>query len=115
MISTEAVKEILATYKKHGWALRRVLLSPEFRRQIGDEAENLFPGVELRDADLDAAWFSRQSRKDSVAWEVRRLGPLPFALVEVVDADLPAEELENILTDAEERLRQSGLKPKLAG
>ena len=115
MISTDAIKEILATYKKHGWVLRRVLLSPGLKRQIGTEAETLFPGVELKDTDLDAAWFSRQSRKDSVAWEIRRLGPLPFALIEVVDADLPAEELENVLSDAEERLRQSGVKPKLAG
>ena len=115
MISTDAIKEILATYKKHGWVLRRVLLSPGLKRQIGNEAETLFAGVELKDTDLDAAWFSRQSRKDSVAWEIRRLGPLPFALIEVVDADLPAEELENVLSDAEERLRQSGVKPKLAG
>ena len=115
MISTDAIIEILSTYKKHGWILRRVLLSPVLKGQIGNEAETLFPGVELSDSDVDAAWFSRQSRRDSVAWELRRLGPLPFALVEVVEADLPAQELENVLSDAEERLRQSGLKPKPAG
>ena len=112
MIDSDAVKEILETYKKHGWVLRRVLLSPEFKGQIGDEVDTLFPGGEIRDADVDAAWFSRQSRKDSVAWELRRLGPLPFALVEVVDTDLPTEELEEILSHAEERLRQSGIKPR---
>ena len=112
MISPDAIEEILATYKKHGWVLRRVLLSSELKTKLGDEAKTLFPGVELRDADLDAAWFSRQSRKDSVAWEVRRLGPLPFALVEVVNTDLPVDELEEVLSDAEERLRQSGIKPR---
>ena len=115
MIGTDTIIEVLATYKKHGWVLRRVLLSPGLKAQIGDEAETLVPGVEIRNSDLDAAWFSRQSRKDSVAWELRRLGPLPFALVEVVDAEMPAAELENVLSDAEERLRQSGLKPRSAG
>jgi hypothetical protein len=110
VIGTDTIREVLATYKKHGWLLRRVLLSPGLKAQTGDETETLFPDVEVKDSDLDAVWFSRQSRKDSVAWELRRLGPLPFALVEVVDAELPPEDLESVLSDAEERLRQSGLK-----
>lgn len=111
MIGTDTIIEVLATYKKHGWVLRRVLLSPGLKVQVGDEAESLFPDAKLIDSDLDAAWFSRQSRPDSVAWELRKLGPLPFALVEVVDADLPAESLESVFSETEERLRQSGLKP----
>jgi len=115
MIDTDAIREVLATYQKHGWILRRVLLSPGLKKQVADESRTMFPNAEIVDSDLDAAWFSRQSRKESVAWELRRLGPLPFALVEVVDADLPAEDLENVLSDAEERLRQSGLKPRATG
>ena len=115
MIGTDTIKEVLATYTKHGWVLRRVLLSPVLKAQVIDDAKELFPDAEIVDSDLDAAWFSRQSRKDSVAWELRRLGPLPFALVEVVDTDLPADELENVLSDAEERLRLSGLKPRPSG
>ena len=112
MIGTDTIREVLSTYKKHGWALRRVLLSPGLKAQVGDEAKRLFPDVEVKDSDLDALWFSRQSRKDSIAWELRRLGPLPFALVEVVDAELPSEDLESVLSDAEGRLRQSGLEPR---
>jgi len=112
VIGTDTIREVLATYKKHGWVLRRVLLSPELKAQIGDEANTLFPDVQVKDSGLDAVWFSRQSRKDSIAWELRRLGPLPFALVEVVDAELRSEVLESVLSNAEERLRQSGLKPR---
>jgi hypothetical protein len=115
MIGPDAIKEIIATYEKHGWILRRVLLSAEMKNHIGSELQALFGGAALIDSDISAAWFSRQSRRDSVAWELRRLGPLPFALVEVVDAGIQPEELEEVLTQTEDRLRESGVKPRTGG
>jgi len=115
MIGTETIREIIATYEKHGWILRRVLLSPELKRQLGAELGTLFSDATLVDSDINGVWFSRQSRQDSVAWELRRLGPLPFALVEVVDADILPEDLEDVLSETEERLRESGIKPRPPG
>ena len=34
MIETDSISEILAVYKKHGWTLRRVLLSAELSSKL---------------------------------------------------------------------------------
>jgi hypothetical protein len=115
MIDAASIREIIATYAKHGWTLRRVLLSAELKKRIATEITGLFDDAVLIDSDINAAWFSRQSRPSSVAWELRRLGPLPFALVEVVDINLPPDELENVLSEAEDQLRQTAFKPRTNG
>lgn len=107
MIEPQEISEIIATYKKHGWALRRVLLSAGARNTLADRLEVLFPEVDVVDSDLDAAWFSRQSRPGFVAWELRRFAALPFALVTNVPAEATADELETALAATENSLRQS--------
>ena len=61
------------------------------------------------DSDLDALWFSRRSKPDSEAWELRRLSALPYALVAVVSIPIDDDELESTLDQvvAEMREKQS--------
>ncbi|MFN6963909.1 MAG: hypothetical protein ACK4S4_09100 [Pyrinomonadaceae bacterium] len=110
MIEPDTIREIVDTYARHGWELRRVLLSASLKRELADEAARLFAGVRIVDSDLDAAWFSRQSRPDSVAWEIRRLGNLPFALVTSVAGDAGPDELEAALSETQQRLRETSRK-----
>lgn len=101
MIEAAAISEILTQYKKHGWTLRRVLLSQKLREKLSPAAPDVFGEVEIIDSSLDAAWFSRRSKPEFEAWEIRHLSSTPFALVEVLENSFSAEQAVEILTNAE--------------
>lgn len=104
MIDQAAIAEIVATYRKHGWVLRRVLLSADLKRRLGESIDELFGEVAVSDSDIDAAWFSRPP-KEGVAWEIRHLSETPYALLETLDENGPDFELE--LQEVESRLREN--------
>lgn len=102
MTGPDEIGEIVATYQKHGWLLRRVLLSAALKTSLGSQADTLFGDVPLINASQDAAWFSRPPGPGGVAWEIRYLGGVPFALLENIDeAD---EGFEGALKAVESRL-----------
>ena len=105
MLEASAIAEIIATYQKYGWVLRRVLLTDESSRELQDVKNSLFGNVAIIDSGIDAAWFSRPPKNGGVAWEIRYLGNIPFALLENVDED--DEQFENILAAVELRLRET--------
>ncbi len=104
MINIDTISETIATYKKHGWILRRVLLSAALSGRIDRSRSTLFGNVEVFDSDIDAAWFSRQPTSGEAAWEIRFLGETPVALVERIDEFDP--DFENHLKAVEGRLRE---------
>ena len=101
MIEASAVAEIVAQYEKHGWTLRRALLSPESRKAFA----GLLKTVSVDESDIDAFWFSRQSKADRIAWELRRLSALPFALVAVVSSTATDDEVEQTLAQVVDEMR----------
>lgn len=103
MIDIDAIPDIVATYKKHGWLLRRILLSGKTKAKVADAL--VLDDVKIVDAEIDAAWFSRPPGKGRVAWEIRYLGDPPFALLESIDETAP--DLEHLLRDVECRLIES--------
>lgn len=105
MIRAQQIAEILSLYRKHGWNLRRVLLSDALKNSLPDSLEKLFGAAEVVSAEIDAAWFSRPSKADQEAWELRRLSENPFALVEIFDPEDDAEIREETLREIEARLR----------
>jgi len=102
MIAAEEIEEILSLYHKHGWILRRVLLSAKLDQKLGDKKDALFGEVAVTTFKIDAAWFSRPPQKGGVAWEIRHLGIPPFALLEKVDESDP--DLETTLHAVQQRL-----------
>lgn len=102
MIDAAAVGEIIAQYEKHGWIPRRALLSAKglnaWKQAVGE--------IEILDSDIDAIWFSRKSKPDTEAWELRRLSELPFALIAVVSVTADAEEVESTLSQVVEEMRE---------
>lgn len=101
MITPEQFCEIVATYERHGWLLRRVLLSAETRKRL-----TAFPtDVDIIDSDIDVAWFSRPPKAGEISWEIRSLGATPFALVEFVDEDSP--DFEHVLESVKQRMTDS--------
>ena len=105
MIKAQTIAEILSLYKKHGWNLRRVLLSDGLRVNITDALQDLFGGAEIVSSKLNAVWFSRPSKNGAEAWELRRLNDAPFALVEVFESGIEDEDREEILRETETRMQ----------
>lgn len=105
MIKAGQIAEILSLYKKHGWILRRVLLSDALQKNLADSPAELFGAAEIRASAIDAAWFSRVSKAGQEAWELRSLGETPFALMEIFDDEDEDEIREETLAEVESRLK----------
>ena len=105
MIKAGQIAEILSLYKKHGWILRRVLLSDSLKKNLADAMENLFGDAEIRSSEIAAAWFSRKSKAEQETWEIRRLSETPLALQEIFDDEDEVEIREETLKEVEERLK----------
>ena len=99
MNQMDRIKEILATYQKHGWQLRRLLLVPETRAEVNND-EPTFAGAKVDDAGVDALWFSRPSVGKREAWELRLIAETPYALFETFEAD----ELEEAREEARQEM-----------
>ena len=110
MNQRDRIKEILATYQKHGWQLRRVLLVPESRDTISENDELTFEGARVDDANVDALWFSRPSAGRREAWELRLVAETPYALFETFAADEPEEAHEEVRRGMEARMSEFTLR-----
>lgn len=106
MIDPAAITDIFSLYKKHGWTVRRILITPELEKALAATQNNLLQAVEKRSSDINAAWFSRASDADRETWELRLLGSTPFALLDVIDKSASETEREEALTRIEERMRE---------
>lgn len=106
MTNPDSIRETIALYEKHGWSLRRVLLSQELSARLGADISDLFKGIRVIPSDLDAMWFSRRSRPNQEAWELRSLGSTPFALVEVVHDTAGDDEREEVLSRTEKKIKE---------
>ncbi len=107
MIDAEKAREILKQYEKHGWTLRRVLLSgaPEDFSSL----ENLF-GAPVVSSAINALWFSRAAANGGEAWELRRLSVAPFALVKVFGAADDETTREKIRRETETEMENGKRK-----
>lgn len=105
-MDNKQISEIISLYKKHGWNLRRVLLSSNLARGLGDGAYGIFGDAKIVESDIDAAWFSRSARPGNETWELRRLSNEPFALCEVFSEEDEEETREEVMYEMESKLRQ---------
>lgn len=104
MIERDGIVSILDQYEKHGWKLRRVLLSGDTGEADLQIANALFDGAELRDSEIDAAWFTRSSHPGLTAWELRHLSTTPYALLETIRDGTPDNEIDAVLNRTEAKL-----------
>jgi hypothetical protein len=98
------ISEIVATYKRHGWTLRQVLLRPESKAAAAETSS--LDGAEIRDADFNALWFSRPSHEKREAWELRLISEQAYALFEAFEADELSEDREDARREMENRMRE---------
>ena len=105
MISAGTISEIVGVYEKHGWLLRRVLLSSRLKAELAAAGEDIFRDVGIADSDIDAAWFSRPPSDGGVPWEIRHLSDSPYSLLENIDENDAG--FEDALKAVEDRLRKN--------
>ncbi|HEX8177437.1 MAG TPA: hypothetical protein VF543_20275 [Pyrinomonadaceae bacterium] len=98
--------EIIANYRRHNWALRRVLLRPATRAEMGDASAVIFEDAPVEESEIDALWFARPSQAGREAWELRLVAETPYALFETFEPDEPEEEREELRREMEARLRE---------
>ncbi|HEY3037101.1 MAG TPA: hypothetical protein VGJ66_00105 [Pyrinomonadaceae bacterium] len=104
----DLIKDIVGTYQKHGWRLRRVFLRPETRAELEAEfASDPLPldGLQIEEGAVDGLWFSRPSYEKREAWELRLLAENPFALFETFEKGETEEQREEVRREMEARLR----------
>lgn len=105
MRKTGLFMEVAATYRKHGWELRSVLLQPATRAEFESHAPELLTNITVRDAEVDALWFSRPSHNNREAWELRLLAQTPYALFETFEPEETEEERNEVKQEMEARMR----------
>jgi len=106
MPSLELFKEIIATYQRHGWELKRVLLKPPTRSDLTALAAGLFNEAGVIEAEMDALWFARPSHAGREAWELRLVAEQPYALLEAFESDESEEEREEARLEMEHQMRE---------
>ncbi len=104
--SLELFKEIISTYQRHGWELKRVLIKPATRSDLNEQAVGLISQASLIDAEFDALWFARPSNAGREAWELRLLAEHPYALFAAFEADETEEEREEARLEMEHQMRE---------
>jgi len=107
MNTLEQIREILATYSKHGWRLKRLLLTREARALLNESEQDIFADApEVEDSPINALWFARPSHAGREAWELRLVAETPYALFETFEADEEEEEREEVRREMEARMRE---------
>ncbi|MEP6944539.1 MAG: hypothetical protein ABJA02_01385 [Acidobacteriota bacterium] len=102
MMAATLLGEIAAVYHKHGWMLRRVLVSPKSRESFSISADSVGDAPVLT-SDIDALWFSRQPKPGGVPWEIRHLSTEPYSLIFTIDEF--DDGFEDSLASGEEQFR----------
>ncbi len=104
MDTKELLQDIVATYKKFGWKLHRILMRPETRAQI-DFAD--VEGIPIDESRIDALWFTRSSLGGRQACELRLLAETPYALFETFAPDDPEDNQKDVRRELEQKLYET--------
>lgn len=102
----EQFAEVIAAYRRHGWQARRALMTAETLAETREGRQTLFANLVVDEALIDALWFSRPSRENREAWELRLVADTPYALFEAFEVDETEEQREQMRREMEARMRE---------
>ena len=108
MSAMDLMLEILATYRKHGWILRHVLLTEETEKSLTDFSA--LGDATRKASTINALWFFRPSHENREAWELRLVSEAPYALFETFESDEPEDQREEVRQEMEARMREYASK-----
>jgi len=104
MNTRDLIGDIIATYRKHGWELKRVLLQSQTAAELSGELDPILGEAEIRESAIDALWFSRPSHNSGEAWELRLVAENPYALFERFGSEDSAEKRAEMFESMEDQL-----------
>jgi hypothetical protein len=110
MNASDLIREIIATYERHGWKVSRALLPTTTRARLDENAFALLDAAEMVESDFEALWFARPSYGDREAWELRLMAEQPYALFEAFEKDESEEAREEVRHEMENRMREHVVK-----
>jgi hypothetical protein len=107
MAQLDHFRTTLATYRKYGWQIARVMMRPETLAELrnasgGEEFETL----PAREFSVDAMWFVRPADGEREAWELRLVSESPYALFELFEADEAEEDREDVRREMEAKMKE---------
>ena len=103
-MNRELLNEIVKTYEKYAWNFKALVTSENSKTHAHETLVEDFDNIEVRSGEIDAAWFSRPSKNNRKAWELRHIGEQPIAIFETVPNDMGDEESAKIRNEMETRL-----------
>lgn len=104
-------RETLATYRKYGWRLARVMMSADALAELrGATGGADFETITPREFPFDAMWFVRPAEGGREAWELRRVGESPYALFELFEPDEAEDDREDVRREMEEMMKEKMMK-----
>jgi hypothetical protein len=106
MKKADLFTELVATYAKHGWQLKSVLMQPSTHAAITADDAALFDSIRIEESSVDALWFSRPSHQKREAWELRLMAETQYALFETFESDETEEQRDDARREMEARLRE---------
>ena len=106
MKKVDLFKDLTATYRKHGWQLKTVLMQPQTQAEIIADDAAILKSINVEEATVDALWFSRPSHNDREAWELRLLAETQYALFETFEPDETEELRNDARLEMQARLRE---------
>jgi hypothetical protein len=115
MVSIKEIRSIISQYGKHGWTLRRILSTSGSETDLSKEFLTFDPQIIFGNSSINGLWFSRPSKADSVAWELRRTTGTPYALVTVIDEEVDEETMEEELQRVELEMAESMMRSPKVG
>jgi hypothetical protein len=104
MNQLDRFKETIASYRKHGWQLRRVLMCEQTRNLFKESGGLDLYGIEPVVIPVDAVWFSRPSHAGREAWELRLVDETAYALFDAFEPDIDDESREEKLQEMQARM-----------
>ena len=106
MFQPNLFNEIIATYRKHGWQLRRVLARGEALTEVAKQIDAGADNPIIAESSVDALWFARPSHQGREAWELRLVAETSYALFETFEPDEAEEDREELRQEMEARMRE---------
>jgi hypothetical protein len=100
-------RDTLATYRKYGWRLARVLMRPDALAELQAATGGVdFEAIAAREFPVDAMWFARPAEGGREAWELRLVGDSPYALFELFEPDEAEEDREDVRREMEAKMQE---------
>ncbi|HJR08654.1 MAG TPA: hypothetical protein VJ842_15450 [Pyrinomonadaceae bacterium] len=101
-------RETLATYRKYGWQLARVLMRPDTLAELRTATSGVeeFESHTVRESSVDAMWFVRAAAGGRESWELRLVNESPYALLEIFEPDEAEDEREDVRREMEAKMRE---------